>query len=212
MKYPNYPEHCLFPDKEWDFFHKNHIDNWSHLLDSLKGKKNTIAIEVGSYSGGSAVWLLENILDKESSFLYCIDIEENDYLKNNLAPYKNVKFTKGQSFDVLRELKHNGSAKEFADFIYIDGSHVAKDVLEDIVLSWNMLKPNGIMILDDYLWGHESPPTGKPMPAVDSFLFIYQDLYDLLHIGWQVTVRKKHYELPDNSYYKSVASNDNIGK
>jgi hypothetical protein len=33
-----------------------------------------------------------------------------------------------------------------------DGSHRARDVLEDAVLSWPLLKVGGIMLFDDYLW------------------------------------------------------------
>ena len=38
------------------------------------------------------------------------------------------------------------------DFIYIDGSHMRVDVLLDAVLAWQLLKPGGIMALDDYEW------------------------------------------------------------
>ena len=32
--------------------------------------------------------------------------------------------------------------------IYIDGSHLAQDVLTDAVMAWKLLKTTGIMILD----------------------------------------------------------------
>jgi hypothetical protein len=38
------------------------------------------------------------------------------------------------------------------DFIYIDGSHMRVDVLLDAVLAWQLLKPGGFMVLDDYEW------------------------------------------------------------
>lgn len=39
------------------------------------------------------------------------------------------------------------------DFYYVDGSHVAPDVMADAVLGWRLLKPGGIMVFDDYEWG-----------------------------------------------------------
>lgn len=207
MNYENYPDHCKFPDSEWENFHKNHISNWNRLLHPLKGQKNTVGIEIGSFCGGSAVWCLENLFDKETGFLYCIDIEETDYLKNNLSPYKNVKFIKGDSFDVLKSLNHNGNCGEFADFIYVDGSHIAKNVLEDLVLSWRLLKQNGIMIMDDYGWGYDRPDKEKPAPAIDAFLYIYQDLYDILDHGWQITIRKKPYVMKEDFLQKTYDTN-----
>ena len=41
---------------------------------------------------------------------------------------------------------------ESFDIIYIDGSHAVNDVLEDAVLSFRLLKPEGILIFDDYRW------------------------------------------------------------
>lgn len=37
-----------------------------------------------------------------------------------------------------------------ADFIYIDGSHEYLDVLRDIDDYWPLLRPGGVMLLDDY--------------------------------------------------------------
>ena len=54
----------------------------------------------------------------------------------------------GTSENKLIELINKGV---LADLIYIDGSHLAKDVLSDAILSWKLLKPSGVMIFDDYL-------------------------------------------------------------
>ncbi len=40
------------------------------------------------------------------------------------------------------------------DFIYIDASHEPEDVLDDAIGSFKKLKPNGIIIFDDYGWGN----------------------------------------------------------
>jgi hypothetical protein len=38
----------------------------------------------------------------------------------------------------------------FYDFVYIDGSHLASDVLEDAVLSWAVVQVGDMIIFDDY--------------------------------------------------------------
>ena len=150
---------------------------------------------------------MENIFDKETGFLYCLDLEETVYLKNNLSPYKNVKFIKGESFNSLKSLSHNGNDEEFADLIYIDGSHIAKNVLEDLVLSWRLLKQNGIMVMDDYGWGYDRPDKEKPKPSVDAFLYIYKDLYEILHVGWQVFIKKKPYKMKTDFLQQTYDTN-----
>jgi predicted O-methyltransferase YrrM len=64
------------------------------------------------------------------------------------------------------------------DFIYVDGSHQAADVLADSVLAFQLLRIGGVMIFDDYLWRME--PEGKqdmlnmPKPAIDAFINLFQ--------------------------------------
>ncbi|MBV9520417.1 MAG: class I SAM-dependent methyltransferase, partial [Hyphomicrobiales bacterium] len=66
----------------------------------------------------------------------------------------------------------------FFDFIYIDGSHQAPDVLTDSVLAFQLLRVGGIMVWDDYLWSLE--PQGRqdvlnmPKMAIDSFINNFQ--------------------------------------
>lgn len=80
------------------------------------------------------------------------------------------------------------------DFIYIDGCHESKEVLEDAVLSWELLKKDGIMIFDDYLWGDNTTAhdhTLTPKIAIESFLNCYQRYIDILAIEYQIVIKKK---------------------
>ena len=58
-----------------------------------------------------------------------------------------VTIKEGRSGEVLRTLP-----LRHYDVIYVDGSHTARDVLQDAVLGWGLLKRGGLMIFDDYLW------------------------------------------------------------
>lgn len=77
------------------------------------------------------------------------------------------------------------------EIIYIDGSHMAVDVLTDIVLSWELLASGGTMILDDYEWNGGARAQERPRMAIDAFLGIYLGQYDVLGVGIQVAVRKR---------------------
>jgi predicted O-methyltransferase YrrM len=77
------------------------------------------------------------------------------------------------------------------DFIYIDGSHIAKDVLTDAVMAWPLLKPKGLMVFDDYMWGNPRDILRRPKPAIDAFTNMFAEEVDIIHVGYQLVVRKK---------------------
>ena len=72
----------------------------------------------------------------------------------------------------------------YFDFIYVDGSHQAPDVLFDAVMSFKLLRKNGVIAFDDYLW-FENLPHGKdlnrcPKPAIDAFTSIFYNKVNII--------------------------------
>ena len=173
-------------------------DYWREILNEFKGRE-VDALEIGSFEGRSAIWLLDNVLTHPNSHLTCVDtfegsMEHSDAHKlelyqrcvSNLSPYSNVKIMKGYSHEVMKRLN-----KKF-DFIYIDGDHRASSVLEDAVLAFRLLKFGGILIFDDYLW--QDPRFPKPEDApklgIDSFLKAFKGHYVDVFKGYQYSIRK----------------------
>jgi hypothetical protein len=109
---------------------------WARVLAPVRGKPGIHALEVGSFEGRSALWFLENVLTDPTSTLTCVDIWVGPYEKTfdeNIKAYgrpRKVIKIKSRSDEALRKLV----PKSF-DFIYIDGSHEAKDVLVDAVMA-----------------------------------------------------------------------------
>lgn len=168
-------------------------------------------LEVGSFEGRSAIWLLENILTHPTSHLTCIDKFEMDNesrencerMKQNI-PYdldiegnfdanmlasgasKRVTKLKGVSTEMLRGLPLNSF-----DLIYIDGSHTTRNVLTDAVLCWDLLKLNGMLIFDDYRWNPFTEDALKaPKKAIDAFMECFDGEYALVLMDYQVILRK----------------------
>lgn len=189
----DYPPHMKRPEGFFgsNFFEK-WITNWERHLAHLVGKPNVLGIEIGTLHGDCAVFCAERIANGENSLHCCIDINETEFLKNNIAPYKNIQFIQGRSYDVLRN--PHIFLPETADYIYVDGSHLAMDVLTDAVLAWPLLKDNGILIFDDYGWGaHTTDEKQKPKLGIDAFLMGYTGHVELIEAGWQVFLRKLPY-------------------
>lgn len=186
----------------YDWFSHN-IPHWEKYLAHLKAKKNVKVLEVGCFEGRATVWLLENILTSKSTEITVIDtfqggmenLDHHDKISNlkkrfmtNISQWrKRVKVLTGYSYNHLRSMK----VKPTFDFIYIDGSHMAKDVLEDAVLCWRLLKVGGIMTFDDYRdWNFYSDPILCPKLAIESFMTIYKNQYEIVDVDYQMAIRK----------------------
>jgi predicted O-methyltransferase YrrM len=157
-------------------------------------------LEIGSYEGRSACFLIEEVAALRPIEIYCIDTwDAGDYghlpeierrfdhniqvarsrSKHPAVVYKH----KAYSADAMAKLLADGNGEAF-DFIYLDGSHKAPDVLTDCVMAFRLLKVGGLLILDDYLWivdadGAEAASGAEefynlPKPAIDAFLNIFQ--------------------------------------
>lgn len=179
------------------------INEWIETLFDYRGKPNVSFLEIGSFEGRSAVWLLENILTDPTSHLTCIDtwqgsaehqssgldfnkVEENfDHNIQVTGKVNQVTKIKGLSAIELKKLP-----LESFYFIYIDASHKASDVLEDAVLSWQLLKVGGIIIFDDYVWEPQYREIDSPKLAVDSFVKCYAEKLVIIRKGMQMTIRK----------------------
>jgi hypothetical protein len=61
----------------------------------------------------------------------------------------------------------------------------------DSLLSWNLLKPNGVLIWDDYLWKRREYGNKVPKLAIDQFLSGHVGSYGPLWAFKQVAIRKK---------------------
>ena len=184
-----------------DWF-SNNIGYWTELLSELKGKPDLSFLEIGCYEGKATHWLCSNILTDPTSTITVVDTfagsnehrgrvdfsDTEDNFRANLAEFipEKVNIFKGKSQDYLRDINAC-----MYDFIYIDGSHTAPDVLEDAVLAWRLLKPEGIMVFDDYAWdAYKDNPELNPRLAIDSFLAVMVGHYQLLQKSYQVAIKK----------------------
>ena len=170
-------------------------NTWDVLIPQLQPRR---LLEVGSFEGASACYLVDRLASAAPIELHCIDtwaggvehgaggqaqydmgsVEER--FRHNIAVATeraahavDLHVHKGFSDDVLARLLAQGLRSHF-DFVYIDGSHQAPDVLADAVLGLRLLRVGGWMAFDDYLWSEDLPygkdPLRCPKPAIDAFV------------------------------------------
>jgi predicted O-methyltransferase YrrM len=181
---------------------------WNQLTPMLSctvGYRNFL--EIGSFEGRSSVWIAENMM-QDGDILRCIDTweggeehgEENmseveERFRSNLMvanenfPRRRIIQSKGTSVRELSRWLQQENAS--FDFIYIDGSHTAPDVLTDACMSWPLLTKGGMMVFDDYMWGNPRDALHRPKIAIDAFTNIFGETAEIVHVGYQLVVRKK---------------------
>lgn len=186
-----------------DWFSHNE-EAWFEFIQPLKNKKEPKAfLEIGCFEGMATCWLLDNVLNPNDTIdvvdtfegspeFEVMGVNSSDILKRfsqNINFDARVKTHIGKSQDILLKLGN----QEIFDFIYIDGSHKAKDVMTDAVLAWRLLKVGGILVFDDYEW--VNPKGGdfydQPKPAINYFLHLYKNEMSILFQGYQVILQKR---------------------
>jgi predicted O-methyltransferase YrrM len=175
-------------------------NNFELYLSSFADKPDLKFLQIGTFTGDASVWMLNNILTDESSTLTDVDtwagsdeevhkkMDFNDVHNTYIEKTKNFKnrfWYKGKSVDFMMSEPHT-----LYDFIYIDGDHTASGVANDAILAWQLLKPNGIMAFDDYVWTHEKGELYEPKSAIDFFCWAKQLELKIIDTNEQLWVQK----------------------
>lgn len=196
-------------------------------------------LEIGSFEGRSAVWIIENMM-RAGDWIDCVDTWEGGeehsaedmegtearFIHNITHALGGVDVTYPPEFSSSRHVRYADKAPTEGQrkrvykykmpstemlgqklhfqmsmlkpehvplygFIYIDGSHIARDVLTDACMAWPLLKPKGIMVFDDYLWGEPRDILHRPKPAIDAFVNLFAEDLNIVHVGYQLIVQKK---------------------
>ncbi|MBW4645046.1 MAG: class I SAM-dependent methyltransferase [Goleter apudmare HA4340-LM2] len=146
--------------------------SFNQLIDQIKPK---IIIEVGTWKGGSAVHMAKLLQEKQiDGTIICIDtwLGGTEQLSTTNHAFTlsrnhgwptlyyqflaNVMYNKVHDSIIPLPLPSKIAGRWLlqkdlqADLIYIDASHEAEDVYADITQYWELLKPNGVMLGDDY--------------------------------------------------------------
>lgn len=184
--------------RKYDFsnlWFENNRAQWDTLMEQLKPRT---LLEIGSYEGASACYLIDTLAHDADIELHCIDTWEGGVEHTPQDPKLSLveaRFTSNTSLAIGAAAKkvnlvvHKGRSdihlpkmlsenmQERFDFIYIDGSHQAPDVLFDAVVAFKLLRPGGLMIFDDYLWSDPSiahfDPLRNPKMSIDAFTNVY---------------------------------------
>ena len=188
----------------------NALVNFDYITNYLNAEKQINSIlEIGSHEGRSACWMLENMLS-DTGTMTCIDpfadrpvtafaedsIPEDRTIETRFRA--NIAEVKGadQTVNVMVDLSFSALAqlivaKQQYDFIYVDGTHHADEVLADAVMCFGMLQSGGVMLFDDYLWEDDPRHLGRCKASIDAFVNMFYDRLKLGLVNYQLAIVKK---------------------
>lgn len=163
-------------------------------------------IEIGVFEGNTTFNMVQEVIQHYPEYRhYAIDpYGESDDLKDevvsdakalfleNLADFENrdsITFINDYSTPALLQLIRDNVQ---VDFIFIDGDHRASTVLDDLVLSFQLLKVGGVILCDDCTTWRQEKLQNMPRLAVDGFIHSNIDRIEVLEVpsSFQVAFRK----------------------
>lgn len=185
--------------QDWFTYNIPHMEQLVRMLPERKR-----FLEIGCFEGRATCWFLQHALD-DDGHITCIDpfTGSMEHDKMDLSYLHKVFYTNTneakkpeQDMRVIAQTSYLGLAGlirnlDGFDFIYVDGSHTAYDVLTDACMAWGLLKKGGIMVFDDYHWRPEGYTDQQtPKLAVDVFSHVFKGQFNVVHDGYQIAIQK----------------------
>ena len=156
-------------------------------------------LEIGTLCGANVIAMSRTYCNHPNSIIECIDPwedseEYNEYKCLQYSNFNNFKYNieeanlktkvqyyKDYSYNVVPQMLDN-----YYDIIYVDGNHESWAVLEDGVMSFRKLKPEGWLVFDDYTF------SSLTQTGIDSFVKCYKSMIDICIIeNGQLYLKKK---------------------
>ena len=173
---------------------------WLDAFERHPLPANPEILEIGSWEGMSSLFILGTWPD---AHLTCVDAWTDSAvhaMRFDMASVES-RFDANLAAHADRLTKHkgfsssyfqSGPARESFDLIYVDGSHQYADVRQDSFEGFDLLKPGGIMIFDDYLSSFGTDKMDSPAPAIHELLAARRGAYDIVSVYWQLIIRKRN--------------------
>ena len=185
-------------------FKTNHADWFAYKINLIKFYinssvlKNKLILEIGSFEGKSTIFFL-NLF--KNSKIFCVDTWQgsNEYkykitCKNSIEKNFDINIKKFKKRVIKNKMKSDSFFKKkknlFFDFIFIDGFHRSDQVFRDSINSFRVLRQNGYILFDDYLYKFYKNQKLNPIYGINRFLKKFKKEIKIIFCNEQLLVKK----------------------
>ena len=170
---------------------------WLDTINRVELPKNCRILEIGSFEGKSTNFWLRTLGESK---IMCVDtwLGSDEHATLDMSAVEQ-RFNENTDWAGNRLQKFRMTSSQFLfrhdpldlfDLIYIDGSHDAKDVIQDAIMAFELLNNGGVMIFDDFLWQGYKNPIQNPTSAINYFIRLKKTELAVLRFGRQVHIKK----------------------
>lgn len=149
---------------------------FQQIYDWIEANKPEVIVEIGAWNGQNALRMLKEGAKSYIGFDLWEDGDEMvDDLENNakkrvtmaevqktLEKHK-AELIKGNTRETLKT--YVSGKKPFVDMVVIDGGHSKGTIKNDLLLMMRIMKPSGVIFLDDYYFNCPTPNVGAQTVA-----------------------------------------------
>lgn len=140
------------------------LDTYLELINTRLAKKSISILEIGVLRASLTLTLFEKLSMKIERY-----VGVDPYIGDESDPYfaaywkkdkkiaektfdDTAKIFKDRGAELVRatSLEYFDSTREQFDLVIIDGDHRAEPALKDLRAGWKLVKPNGLILLDDF--------------------------------------------------------------
>lgn len=169
------------------------IPFWETHLKHLGELEEIQVLEIGSYEGMSACWLLDLILTHPNDRLICIEENFNRRFQENIAKTgvkEKVICLEGDVHQSIASL-----SPDSFDLVNLQEKRkLANRVQQNATLVWQLLKTGGMIVFNDYGWSNPGYPEQNPQQGIEHFLDSIKGQWELIHHApqaYQLIICKK---------------------
>lgn len=149
---------------------------FQQIYDFIEAHKPEVILEIGTWNGQNATRMLKEGAKQYIGFDLWEDGDELiDELENNakkrvtmeevqkaLGKYQ-AELIKGNTRETLKT--YVNEKKPFVDMAVIDGGHSKGTIKSDLLLTMKIMKPSGVIFMDDYYFNCPTPNVGAQTVA-----------------------------------------------
>ena len=167
--------------------------SWDEYLEKFAKQETPLQLlDAGGPKEEITKWFVKNLASNPYTKIYSIHPRHT---------FKNDHIVK-VSMNVEKGLIHlvNTLEKESIDIAFLNLFHETQNATEDCIRIWKLLKPNGVLILDDLVWREIEYERYYSRTAIINFIRVYAPEMKILYTGYQIICEKL-----DKSYWESFA-------